>query len=73
MRVVEDDDVDRPQVQAWRRVEPSGTNNPKAFVTRAEPQNLQLKKKEKTNVAKAHRARRGNSNTATAEQARGAR
>ena len=29
MRAVEDDDVDRPQVQAWRHVQPSGTNSPK--------------------------------------------
>ena len=28
-RAVEDYDVDRPQVQAWRHVEPSGTNCPR--------------------------------------------
>ena len=27
-RAVADDDVDRPQVQAWRHVQPSGTNCP---------------------------------------------
>ena len=27
-RAVEDYDVDRPQVQAWRHVQPSGTNCP---------------------------------------------
>ena len=30
LRAVGDDDVDRPQVRAWRHVEPSGTNGPKA-------------------------------------------
>ena len=30
LRAVADDDVDRPQVGAWRHVEPSGTNGPKA-------------------------------------------
>ena len=29
-RAVEDYDVDRPQVQAWRHVQPSGTNCPKS-------------------------------------------
>ena len=30
LRAVGDDDVDRPQVRAWRHVEPSGTNGPRA-------------------------------------------
>ena len=37
MRVVADDDVDRRQVHAWRHVEPSRTNDPKAFLSRASP------------------------------------
>ena len=35
MRAVGDDDVDRPQVGAWRHVEPSGTNGPSASAARA--------------------------------------
>ena len=31
MRVVEDYDVDRRQVQAWRHAQPSRTNHPKSF------------------------------------------
>ncbi len=31
-RAVEDDDVDRPQVHAWRHAQPSGTNCPKILV-----------------------------------------
>ena len=32
MRVVEDYDVDRRQVQAWRHAQPSRTNHPKTFL-----------------------------------------
>ena len=34
-RAVEDDDVDRPQVQAWRHAQPSGTNSPSALPVQA--------------------------------------
>ena len=36
-RAVADDDVDRPQVEAWRHVEPSGTNCPRACARSAGP------------------------------------
>ena len=35
-RAVVDDHVDRPQVEAWRHVEPSGTNCPRACASRPE-------------------------------------
>ena len=37
MRVVEDYDVDRRQVQSWRHVQPSRTNHPKTFPGRIVP------------------------------------
>ena len=42
-RAVEDYDVDRPQVQAWRHVEPSGTNCPESSVRRKQGSRIKCK------------------------------
>ena len=59
MRAVEDDDVDRPQVQAWRHVQPSGTNSPMRLERSVSPpggRDAERKKEEKARHRK-HYAR----------------
>ena len=57
MRVVADDDVDRRQVHAWRHVEPSRTNDPKAFLSRASPAGKPVGAGEQANKRKTALAR----------------
>ena len=54
-RAVADYDVDRPQVQAWRHVEPSGTNCPKV----PEKEKEEKKKKKATGPAGENDKSRG--------------
>ena len=58
MRVVEDYDVDRRQVEAWRHAQPSRTNHPKAFLPRFCARTREEKKLKRKETHETRRKRR---------------